>query len=314
MRKWFYLAAGLFVIGLIGSMITIKSTDVLHFHTIHLEKKPVAMKDIRNITVETPSTDVQIVPTAGKQLTAELKGRVNKDWKDNFSFHVSKQGTTVHIQEKEKNQFFVADFGWMTLVIHVPRQQYDTIRVHTSSGAIKASGLQAGKLSLISSSGDISSNSGRAADAYIVQSSSGEIGLNGNISKKDIAVRSSSGDIHLKKLAAAAARVRTSSGEISATDVEGAIDTQSSSGDIGINIRRMSGNISALTSSGAVAINLNEDPAAVAVDYRGNSGEGTVKLKDMLYKEKSEHRIVGQKGSGGYRIKGRTSSGDFLLK
>ncbi|UAK17007.1 DUF4097 family beta strand repeat-containing protein [Sporolactobacillus terrae] len=50
------------------------------------------------------------------------------------------------------------------------------------------------------------------------------------------------------------------------------------------------------------------------MDYRGSSGDGSVRIKDMLYEEKSDHRIVGKKGDGRYTVRVQTSSGDFKFR
>nr|WP_139693662.1 DUF4097 family beta strand repeat-containing protein [Sporolactobacillus terrae] len=57
-----------------------------------------------------------------------------------------------------------------------------------------------------------------------------------------------------------------------------------------------------------------EEPDSVTMDYRGSSGNGSVRIKDMLYEEKSDHRIVGKKGDGRYTVRVQTSSGDFKFR
>ncbi|MCY9172955.1 DUF4097 domain-containing protein [Bacillus spizizenii] len=52
----------------------------------------------------------------------------------------------------------------------------------------------------------------------------------------------------------------------------------------------------------------------MAVDFQADSGDTEVNLDHILYKEKSEHRIVGYVGdSPSNRLKVRTTSGDIEL-
>lgn len=63
-----------------------------------------------------------------------------------------------------------------------------------------------------------------------------------------------------------------------------------------------------------MSVEYQKEPASLAVDFQADSGDTEVNLDHILYKEKSEHRIVGYVGdSPSNRLKVRTTSGDIEL-
>ncbi|MCY9373683.1 DUF4097 domain-containing protein [Bacillus sp. T17B1] len=86
-------------------------------------------------------------------------------------------------------------------------------------------------------------------------------------------------------------------------------------GDIDLLQDHQNEEIGFVTTSGSVSVEYQKEPASLAVDFQADSGDAAVNLDQILYKEKSENRIVGYVGDSGTsnRLKVRTTSGDIEL-
>ncbi|WP_075980065.1 DUF4097 family beta strand repeat-containing protein [Bacillus massilinigeriensis] len=314
------LASGLLlllVIGMVGTIVSLKANGGFSFDTYNVsDKKTVNGENIEEVEIDSSSSDVKVVPTDEKEISIELSGKVSKKLKRKLQLDVVERGNKLEVALKGENQL---KFNIGVLIVdtninvYLPEKVYQSIKVETSSGSNEIDSLKAKELSLRTSSGDLLARDSVAEDTFIIQSSSGEVDLKNN--KANIFdVKVSSGSLYAVDLDGKESTFHSSSGEISLKNVIGEIVAEASSGEIIIDNEETTGNMYTETSSGDVSVAFDKKPTSLAIDFKGNSGEGNVEIKGLKYDEKSEDNIIGQIGSGQYKLKVRTSSGDFELK
>lgn len=314
------LASGLLlllVIGMVGTIVSLKANGGFSFDTYNVsDKKTVNGENIEEVEIDSSSSDVKVVPTDEKEISIELSGKVSKKLKRKLQLDVVERGNKLEVALKGENQL---KFNIGVLIVdtninvYLPEKVYQSIKVETSSGSNEIDSLKAKELSLRTSSGDLLARDSAAEDTFIIQSSSGEVDLKNN--KANIFdVKVSSGSLYAVDLDGKESTFHSSSGEISLKNVIGEIVAEASSGEIIIDNEETTGNMYTETSSGDVSVAFDKKPTSLAIDFKGNSGEGNVEIKGLKYDEKSEDNIIGQIGSGQYKLKVRTSSGDFELK
>ncbi|MHC0039141.1 DUF4097 family beta strand repeat-containing protein [Pseudoneobacillus sp. C159] len=278
MKKLVYSMLFLFVVGVVGTLVSVSASGGFSVKTwgIHDEVQ-VKSADISRIEVDLSGSDVALHPTNGDEITVELNGKISKKHKKKVRLDVEESGNTLKVGIKGLDQIFL-NVGVLILDTNVevflPQKIYDSIKINTSSGDITVQEFKA----------------------------------------KEFILEASSGDMLIRDLHSDQHRFQTSSGEMELSNVSGDIEAKSSSGDIIIKYENTSGNLNAKTSSGDISIEFHEQPDSLAIDFKGSSGEGQISLNGVNYQEKSEHLIRGVIGSGDFKIKAETSSGDFSLR
>ncbi|RFU62134.1 DUF4097 family beta strand repeat-containing protein [Peribacillus glennii] len=317
MKKAVNLLFVLFLVGFFGVLLTVKSAGgAFSFKNAPVfEKKVIENPDIKRISANDMAFgDVKLVPDDTDKITVVLKGEVSERLKDEVHIRVKESNDELLITMEELDPKFWFGFTNLdvTTEIMIPQKSYDLIFLETSSGDIEANDFNAKQITLNASSGDIKAQNSKAKESYEAITSSGEINVK-SIVADEIVFNAKSGDINGAGLHAKNSTIEASSGEIIIKDATGEITADVSSGNITIDNDKISGNLTATASSGDVIVNYKENPASLAVDYRGSSGEGNVNIKGFLFEEKTEDRILGKIGGGTYEVKVRTSSGDFEL-
>ncbi|MDR6120476.1 DUF4097 and DUF4098 domain-containing protein YvlB [Bacillus sp. SLBN-46] len=127
----------------------------------------------------------------------------------------------------------------------------------------------------------------------MLKASSGDVTAK-NISSKELTIQATSGDIAVNGIDAKQISVHTTSGDIDGARVAGFthLTLEATSGDISLNTRETS----------------------FILDFMSTSGEGEVTVPNFLFEEKTEERIIGNKGEGNHSITVKTTSGDFSFK
>ncbi|WP_044022536.1 DUF4097 family beta strand repeat-containing protein [Bacillus sp. SG-1] len=288
-------------------MLGFKKKEEIH------ERKTIRGAEVDNINISTSSTEVEIFPGTADEITAELKGEISSKLKDNVDMTVTKQGESLDIEvkvEQESGFRFGFDVIDLKLSVEVPEKLYEEISVETSSGSIMAKELEGKKVSFRASSGEVEASRIKAHTEFKSKANSGGIQLNG-IEAKEIHTKTSSGSMLLQKLAAEDIHAKASSGRIIVKKWIGNLTAESSSGGVDLHAPEMTGNIDAEASSGDVMLHFDQGPDSFVIDFSGSSGEAHMDIKGVDYQEKSEHRISGKAGDGKYKIRVKTSSGDF---
>lgn len=317
MKKLVYGLLLLLAAGIAGTVATAGAAGGFSFNTKEVfDEKIIANKDIKNIEIDLSSADLVLHQTSDEDIKVELNGKANKKYSDRFQLDVDENGETLDIRLSGEDRIefnFGINIVDTNVDVYLPERVFDRIYAKTSSGDIEASSIEAMDIVLNSQSGDVGMDSSTAEGKTVLKTSSGDIqSLSNSAAAFDI--KSSSGDLMIRDQKAKETILHISSGEINIANAAGDVKADSSSGDINIENKKLTGNIDAEASSGEITIELDENPNSLAVDYKGGSGEGTIDLDGLSYEEKSEDEIKGKIGSGKYTIKARTSSGDFQLR
>lgn len=275
---------------------------------------------LTEIQAETSSIDLDLVQSEGLQLKVEIQGEGEQARKlaDTIDLELRTDGEMAIISVREKRHVIVFAFGgWsnqVKAVIHLPARRFDRVAVSGKSADITARQILAGDLLLTSASGDVMAENCEAKNALTLRTASGDLRASGILSGDALTAQASSGDVFLHHLSTKTLEAGTHSGDLTVSDFRGSLKAATSSGDIDLRNDRLAGDLSLKSSSGDITVSFHEAPDAFSVRYRGSSGDGKVRISGLVYEENSDHRIVGMKGSGGYQIDARTSSGDFVLE
>lgn len=304
-------------IGIVGTLVSVSASGGFSLETYEIEDKLVLENQkLENLNFHFESSDVKLLPSSEDHITVELHGKISRKLKKELSLVAEENGNTVDVKLIDHNQPII-NIGILiydtNIRIHVPEKEYKSIAVVTSSADIEVEGVRAKELHFKASSGDINVESSEASDSFEVKTSSGDVNVEKTKSKK-MSLISSSGDLFLKGSQATTISTIASSGDVVLTDVEGDLETITSSGDMSISSQQLTGDITAKSSSGDVIIEFKEKPTSMKVDFKGESGSGIIDIKQISYQEKEEDRIIGQLGDGKYELKINTNSGDFHLK
>lgn len=191
------------------------------------------------------------------------------------------------------------------------------LTLSTSSGGVRIGELQVGgDLALNTSSGGVRIEDIRVGGDLALSTSSGGVRVQEAQVGGVLSANTSSGGITLEDAVAAGGyRLSASSGGINATGLPGsAVQATTSSGGIRLSAVAILDDWNLNASSGGVTVNLDRTPAALRIDFRGNSGGWTVANNlGLSTSETSGNRLLGSVGQGGPLLTVRTSSGRFQL-
>lgn len=291
-----------------------KETFSFNFNTTPIvQEETVRGSEMKNIEIRATSADIKVVSVDRENIYAKLSGDVSEKNKDKYKLKVKEVDGKIQIKvEQPKMEFQLGtNITNLTLEVEVPKKTYTELSTYSTSSDIQMSGLQVETLRTEVTSGDIMVEGITITDSYFIELTSGDVRIE-NTEAKGITIEGTSGDITFKEVLSDV-QVDTTSGDINVWGVEGNIDVETTSGNIDMENERVTGNIEVEVTSGDVRVQFDENPTSLAVDYKGRSGNGTVNLDGMQYKEKSERNIEGQIGDGEFLLKVRTTSGDFRL-
>ncbi|MCQ2010875.1 MAG: DUF4097 family beta strand repeat-containing protein [Sporolactobacillus sp.] len=282
-------------------------------------EETVDMDGIDDLIVNTSSTDVELIQTEETVLKAQVWTGDLDEQNCPVELVMNKKDDKLEIHIIRNRQDWLTrlktlSFANVKVVIELPTRLYDHIVIDGQSSDISAFELVTNRMNFSCRSGDIELMHCAANQELNATTSSGDLTICDTHVKERLNANTSSGDVRLNKSSADDLRLLTHSGDITVTDCCGDLDASASSGDIDLTSDELAGDLNLETSSGDVTVTFGDEPDSVSVYYQGSSGDGSVHFKDMLYKEKSDHHIIGKKGDGKYKIKARTSSGDFSLK
>jgi|GEM_PF-6983264 len=294
---WIVLLA--LILGGAGTLFSFQATKSLEDEKRQIHKEETfTANDVREIHVDRSSADVQIVEVESNQIQVTLSGYARK-WKQ-YSYQLEEMNGKLKIK-LEKNHGLGLSFGFirgddLKLLVEVPEQKLEFVKINTSSSEINLNDLQVHHLIASSSSGDI-----EVANLQM---------------EEKLNIDSSSGDVTMTDIEGANAIVDLST---SSGDIEGdgllvhEMKADSSSGKVDISHERLAGNLTANTSSGDVTFSFEEEPSSFMLSYRSSSGDERIQLDGIHYERRAEHEVKGHKGDQQYQIVVETSSGDFTL-
>jgi lia operon protein LiaG len=278
MKKVVYLFVLLFIIGVVGTLVSVSASGGFSLETYSVHDQAVVKnKEISQIEIDISSSDLTVHPTSEDEITVEFIGKISKKLKKKLKLDVEENAQTLKIALEGEEQI---KFNIGVLIVDtnvellLPEKIYDSIKIDTSSGDILVKELK--------------------ANETLFETSSGEIKIDDLESPKN--------------------QFFTSSGEMELSNITGNLSAESSSGDIIVENNHVTGDINANTSSGDVTVEFLNDPTSLSIDFNASSGNGEVTLDGVNFEERSENKIRGQIGSGDFSLSVQTSSGDFYLK
>ncbi|MFD1019711.1 DUF4097 family beta strand repeat-containing protein [Thalassobacillus hwangdonensis] len=296
MRRLGWIIA-IVVFTVVGIYLVSQTTNVIGEDGMNVHKEQLfSESEIREIDVNTSSTDIRFVKGESDQVVVKLSGNV-KDW-DDYRYEVQAADGTLKVNLEKKMGGF--SFGFfnrdsLKLSVTLPEKAYDSLKIHTSSGEVDISGVEAARVLVDTSSGDIHLSNMQVEEQLEADVSSGDITISQVTGGATADWETSSGDIVGKGLEVADSKAHTSSGSID------------------LNFMKLAGDVFADTSSGDVAFSFDEEPESFVVDFKASSGDEKISIDGIDYEKRADNRVEGQKGDGTYLLEVRTSSGDFRL-
>lgn len=245
------------------------------YHTEHYE----ITEAFQNISISGADSDVHLYPSESD--TCKVVYTEDKD----VPLEIAVEEGTLDIRRQPGPTWqvqFGIYLGETGVSVYLPKEQYDSLEIHTSSGNITVSdGIEVGSATVQSTSGEIeilSSPNGKQT----VSTQSGNIHI-ADGEPESLQVQSTSGDITLENgKVNASIQMKSSSGGMTLTQVivTGPICLQSTSGDIELNscdgeeleIQTTSGNVSGTLLSEKV-FQIATSSGTVDAPYSGSGGK-----------------------------------------
>lgn len=245
MNKLTKIALVLIVIGVIGSLLTIRSArDTSDWET---KEQSFPANDLVNIEIESMDAEVEILPTTDAEVTVSYTN-LNADQHLTTDVDDGKLFVQVDYKQWFNIRFFQPR---PTLTVHLPEKTYEQLKVNNDNGDIKADRLQAGEIMLSTNNGQIVVND-----------------IEGSILHAD----SDNGKIEISQVITQQIDAHTHNGKITLHDVEGNITSQTDNGDISLTTIALDQMIDFSTDNGRITIQTEQEPTNAVLDLRTDNG------------------------------------------
>lgn len=250
-----------------------------------------SLSGIHRIEIGGPAVDLRIIPDDRENVTAVLRGGHKN------ALSINRSGDTVSISVRKRwfHWFLVRDR--LRLNVHIPRDYAHNLAIDINSGDVQIHGP--------------SKNRPLILEELETELNSGDIELS-NLKAERIRHRSWSGNVEARHVTVEEADWRLTSGDLRLTNYTGALGVEMTSGDMDVQLDRLSGPVEARLTSGDVFLDLPQD-AGFTLDAGVSSGDILVGFP-LRFVEKEERRVSGSHGSGEHSIRLRTTSGDIRIE
>ena len=135
-----------------------------------------------------------------------------------------------------------------------------------------------------------------------------------SIQGESITLQSKIGNIDVSNFKAKTFTFETKDGSVTLVNGETPLTGNTASGSIHVSLKRMLQSVDLQSNDGFIAVNLDERPKALAIDFESKVGKGTVDLPNFSFEENKRNLIKGGYGGEGIILKVRTKTGSFSLK
>ena len=263
-----------------------------------LEEEEFEVDGIEMLNFQTTAADIEIELSSSDRITVKLEGKIGKKLKNKFRLKIDEDGDQLKVSYLSNDNRLGIQLGSekdMTLSVTLPERTYKELAVYTTSGNIDAVSVSAGNINLKSVSGNQDIKKFTSEDTLSIQSTSGDIELGRNV-MNDFSIRSTSGNVKIEELVSRSGKIN------------------SNSGNVNVIIEEMINSLDVITKSGNVKASFKDNPESLKIDFKGISGEPDIKLRDIMYEEKSENSAIGIIGDGSKTINVKTTSGDFTAE
>lgn len=262
---------------------------------------------------------LEIFPTEDEAVRIIQKGKEGID--EGKLFEIVLDGDSLKIKDRRGGFFLSLLRTPSDLQICLPQRQYEAVTLKTVSADIQTIPLDAKRLDISTTSGNIKtaatattsairSVSGDIqaqnfmADNCDISTTSGNVAVEGNSQK--LTAHSVSGDIKLDVITQKLT-VRSTSGRVTASGSMESVEAGTVSGEIEIASAKLPSNLSASSTSGNIALAFPEGEG-FSVHFSTTSGTFGSELP------MTENQKVHQYGEGGARYEGKTVSGNMNIK
>ncbi|MET0786736.1 MAG: DUF4097 family beta strand repeat-containing protein [Paenisporosarcina sp.] len=285
-----------------------------HVKDVHQEEI-VSVNQVEQIEISSSFIDMEVTQTDQEEIQLVLSGKVSSSLKEDLQLLVRQSGSTLTIEAKLKERKWMTGFNRISLTLQVklPVKFNQDVMMKSTSGDICLENVHLNSVHLQASSGDIIVEGVNVRNTLKTKVSSGDVTIS-SVKAHLMSHQSSSGDVEVKKSMATIIRAESTSGDVNVLECSGKLDVQSTSGDVEIELSQLLDDMELRSTSGDIKIDLQHTPEHVEVVYNSSSGDGRVKIQDLQYEVKKDHRIHGFKGTKEPKIVARTSSGDFRLR
>ncbi|MFJ7953856.1 DUF4097 family beta strand repeat-containing protein [Lysinibacillus sp. NPDC096418] len=263
-----------------------------------LEEEEFKVDGIEMLNFQTTAADIEIKSSSSDHIAVKLEGKIKKKLKDKFRVKIDEDGVQLKVSYLSNDNSLGIQLGSerdMTLRVTLPERTYKALSVHTTSGNIEAVSVSAGNINLKSASGNQDIKKFTSEDTLSIQSTSGDIELERNM-MNNFSIGSTSGSVKIEELVSRSGKITTKSG------------------DVKVLIEEMINSLDVITTSGDVRTTFKDNPESLKIDFQGDSGEPDIKLKNIMYEDKSENSAIGLIGDGIKILNVKTTSGDFTAE
>ncbi|MGG3448370.1 DUF4097 family beta strand repeat-containing protein [Domibacillus aminovorans] len=300
MKKISLIALILLLMGAAGSFITFKKMN----HSVSvLEEKGITDQNITHLSVTTDNAAIEIIPTNKQETTVEVSGTAKKS--SAYTFLADVEGTTLSVQLKERQtKLYNFDFisTSLSLKVYVPEKVYDSLRISSDNGRVKAANLRVKEVKVKVSNGRVELRD-ITGSTITTETDNGRIQAE-NLDVKQVKATTSNGRIDLKNVYSSAVSVKADNGKIILDDVNGKVLGKVKNGMISLMTNHLDRPIEFESDNGNIKIQTEKEPTNTTFDVSVDNGK-----IDLLDGYKPNEII----GDGDHFIKLTTANGKISI-
>ncbi|RED56294.1 DUF4097 family beta strand repeat-containing protein [Cohnella lupini] len=273
MRKWIIVAFILLVIGLIGIGGTFSIGNMFDPGGVKVEQnQTVEGEGVRNIKVQSGSTDFQVVKGSTSKIKAYLTGQASEKYVDKIKLNLNRNGDAVNVSVESDIRASIGNtFRNLNLKLELPEQEYSSFVLESNNGDSNISELSADTINLIGHSGKMDMRD-LTTGTLTSHVDSGDSDITEVYAKK-IDLNASSGNITIEKLEASKLTINVSSGDIKIYDVDAELNVNGHRSNIRVELDELKHPMDINLSNGEVVIETDIKPASAQFKLYSGSGD-----------------------------------------
>lgn len=259
----------------------------------------------RNVEIEADGVNILIIPTDASEAMIEAK---DKDNLTEASMEIKNDTLFISVKRQEQVRRFwfitiVGSINPIDTVIHLPKKQYEKLKINNDSGRIKVSETVAQQFYLRSDNGRILTDhiQGKMLDAH---SANGRVVLT-ETNIKNVKASSNNGRIIAENVVGQQLQLESDNGRVELKDVVGQIKAQSRNGRIVAQLKTVQSPLNFASDNGQIL--LSTEGKLENVEIESSTAWGSV----SIYNEKTSHYTHGTKE---HRIQLKTSNGKITVE
>ena len=268
-KKITIIALILLLVGAAGSFITFQA---INQSVSVLEEKEIADQNITRLSVTTDNAVLEIIPTNKRETTVELSGTAKKS--SAYTLSTDVEGTTLSVQLKERQtKFYNFDFisTSLSLKVYVPEKMYDSLRISSDNGRVKAENLHVKDIQAKVSNGRVELRD-ITGSTVTAETDNGRIQAE-KLNVKQVKATAKNGRIDMKNVASSAVEVKADNGKIGLDDVDGKMIGKVKNGTISLMTNHLDRPIEFESDNGNIKIQTEKEPTNTTFDASVDNGK-----------------------------------------